>query len=101
MKKLYKYYSSTFNLEKYLNSPTIRLSQLNALNDPFEGFITQGVLNELANKFHTALSSNKDLNSNCLFAKAVLILSLILPIILDIILIRELFVFNKSSPFKL
>lgn len=61
MKKLYKYYSSTFNLEKYLNSPTIRLSQLNALNDPFEGFITQDVLNELANKFHTTLSSNKEM----------------------------------------
>ncbi len=61
MKKLYKYYSSNFPLEKYLNSPTIRLSQLNALNDPFEGFITQDVLNELANKFHSTLSSNKEI----------------------------------------
>lgn len=60
MKKLYKYYSSSFELEKYLNNPNVRLSQLNALNDPFEGFITQDVLNELANKFQSTISSKKE-----------------------------------------
>ena len=50
MKKLYKYYSADFSLEKYLENPNIRITQLGCLNDPFEGFITETVLNELIKK---------------------------------------------------
>lgn len=59
MKKLYKYYSSNINIENYLAKPTIRICQLNVLNDPFEGFITQEVLDELVNRAHPTLPRNK------------------------------------------
>ncbi|MGE6292206.1 DUF2971 domain-containing protein [Aeromonas media] len=50
MKKVYKYYQSKFDLESYLKSPNIRITQLNILNDPFEGVITQTVLDTLIEK---------------------------------------------------
>ncbi|MBL0508167.1 DUF2971 domain-containing protein [Aeromonas caviae] len=59
MKKLYKYYSSNLNIESYLAEPTIRICQLNVLNDPFEGFITQDVLDKLVNRAHPTLPRNK------------------------------------------
>lgn len=60
MKKLYKYYSSNLKLDTYLKEPTIKISQLQHLNDPFEGFITGDVLTELINKVHPILSPNKE-----------------------------------------
>lgn len=47
MKKLYKYYSSSFDINSYLNSPTIRLSQLHTLNDPFEGMLPDILMEKL------------------------------------------------------
>ncbi|MDX7853478.1 DUF2971 domain-containing protein [Aeromonas caviae] len=60
MRKLYKYYSSKLDLEEYLKNPTMRITQLSALNDPFEGFITNGVLSKLIEKVYPIIStSNK------------------------------------------
>lgn len=42
---LYKYYSSSFSLNDYLLNPTIRLSQANSLNDPFEGRLNDEIIN--------------------------------------------------------
>ncbi|TNI22152.1 hypothetical protein CF132_05600 [Aeromonas dhakensis] len=50
MTVLYKYYSSAFDLEKYLREPTLRLAQLTTLNDPFEGTINRNAIAILAEK---------------------------------------------------
>ncbi|WP_139708656.1 DUF2971 domain-containing protein [Aeromonas allosaccharophila] len=47
MTVLYKYYSANLELDKYLLSPTIRLSQTSGLNDPFEGLITLTMIKEI------------------------------------------------------
>lgn len=47
MKTLYKYYSSNFDFKSYLNDPSIRLSQLHSLNDPFEGMLPDALMDRL------------------------------------------------------
>ncbi len=47
---LYKYYSSSLELDKYLLNPTIKLSQTSGLNDPFEGKITNSIIKTITNK---------------------------------------------------
>lgn len=44
MSILYKYYSSALDIESYLRTPTMRLSQTSILNDPFEGKISKSVM---------------------------------------------------------
>ncbi|WP_421273294.1 DUF2971 domain-containing protein [Aeromonas veronii] len=55
MKKLYKYYPSSFDLAKYLKDPTIKISQLQHLNDPFEGMLTGEALGILIKKIQPIL----------------------------------------------
>lgn len=50
MSLLYKYYSSSLDLENYLLNPTIRLSQISGLNDPFEGKLTERLISKLTEK---------------------------------------------------
>ena len=47
MKKIYKYYSSNFDVESYIKNPTLRLSQLHTLNDPFEGMLPDDLMNKI------------------------------------------------------
>lgn len=50
MNILYKYYSSRFDLDSYLLSPTIRLAQTTILNDPFEGKMSRSIIKLLAKR---------------------------------------------------
>lgn len=51
MQTLYKYYSSRFDMISYLDDPTMRISQIPSLNDPFEGTITNELLDKFLPKF--------------------------------------------------
>lgn len=54
MNILYKYYSSSLELENYLLNPTIRLSQISGLNDPFEGKLTDRLISTMTQKMISA-----------------------------------------------
>lgn len=56
MQTLYKYYSSNFDLENYLKDPTIRITQLLSLNDPFEGMITDSIFDIVSPKLQQHIS---------------------------------------------
>ncbi|MGY3892770.1 DUF2971 domain-containing protein [Aeromonas enterica] len=47
---LYKYYSSSLDLEKYIINPTIRLTQTTGLNDPFEGKVSDKIMKVLCER---------------------------------------------------
>ena len=47
MNTLYKYYSMNFDLLSYLQDPSIRLSQIHLLNDPFEGMLPDDLLKKI------------------------------------------------------
>lgn len=52
MNTLYKYYSMNFDVPSYLKDPTIRLSQLHLLNDPFEGMLPDDLLKKIVPILH-------------------------------------------------
>lgn len=60
MSILYKYFSSNLQLNEYLLNPTIRLSQTNSLNDPFEGILNNEIIKLITEKFISSgqLTSN-------------------------------------------
>ncbi|MFQ1875817.1 DUF2971 domain-containing protein [Aeromonas veronii] len=49
MKILYKYLPDTFSLEKHISEPSIKLSPITDLNDPFEGQMTKNALDMVYN----------------------------------------------------
>lgn len=62
MNTLYKYYSSSFDIISYLSSPTIRISQIPTLNDPFEGLLTSELIDKFYHKYKEHYSSDPDHN---------------------------------------
>ncbi|MGL6301302.1 DUF2971 domain-containing protein [Aeromonas caviae] len=49
MKTIYKYLPDDFPLEKHLNSPELKLSLVNTLNDPYEGQMTKYAIDKFSN----------------------------------------------------
>ncbi|MDX7900057.1 DUF2971 domain-containing protein [Aeromonas media] len=56
MKIIYKYLPDDFPLEKHLNSPELKLSLVNTLNDPYEGQMTKHAID----KFSDSLLKHSD-----------------------------------------
>jgi hypothetical protein len=70
MKILYKYLPDTFSLENHITSPSIKLSSITDLNDPFEGQMTKNALDIIYKKMLRQAEKSNEIPKNSIYRES-------------------------------